>query len=106
MEIREITDKTEFEVLLSGKSLVMADFFAKWCSPCKMQSSILYEFAKTVQDKVFVLKIDVDENPELANSFDVQSIPTVVLIYNGKEVERKVGLTSKSQLSDMLIKYL
>ena len=106
MEIKEITGATEFYNELTSDTPVIADFYAKWFSPCKMQSPVLYEFAKSAEGKVKIIKIDVDENAEVADKYKVGSIPTLVLFENGEEKERKIGLTTRPELSDMLIKYL
>lgn len=104
--IKEIAGRAEFDEALRSGSPVLADFYASWCAPCKMQSPILYEFAEAAADKVRIIKIDVDANAETASEYGVDSIPTLALFVGGTERERRVGLTTRSELSDMLIKYL
>ncbi len=106
MEIERISDKNEFFYQINRQPLVLVDFYANWCGSCKLLSPVLYEFSKSAGDKVKVVKIDVDENAEIADHYKINSIPTLVLFADSKEVERKVGLTSKSHLSDMVLKYL
>lgn len=104
--IKEITGRTEFEGEIKDEVPVLADFHAKWCGPCKMQSPILYEFAESMGNKVKIIKIDVDENADISEEYRISSIPTLVVFAGGEEKSRHVGLASKAQLSDLLIKYL
>ena len=104
--ITEIMDVEEFNQLLKSKKPILIDFFATWCAPCKMQAPILSEFSLEIGDKAKIVKVDVDLNPEIANAFGVQSIPTLVVYVDGKIKEKAVGLTTKASLSEMLIKYL
>ena len=106
MDIVEITGTKEFYNEIRSEILVMADFYEKWCSPCKMQSPVLFDFAKSAVGKVKIIKVDVDANAEIADRYKIESIPTLVLFENGDEKERKIGLTTRPELSDMLIKYL
>lgn len=101
MEILKINeDNFEKEVLESEKT-VLIDFFADWCGPCKMLSPIIEQFAKE-NEKVKVVKINVDELPNLAVKYGVRSIPTLVVIKNGEEVNRSVGLIDKSEILELV----
>ena len=101
MEILKINkDNFEKEDLESEKT-VLIDFFADWCGPCKMLSQIIEQFAKE-NEKVKVVKINVDELPDLAVKYGVRSIPTLVVIKNGEEVNRSVGLIDKSEILELV----
>lgn len=105
-DIKEILSKDEFADTLLNNKIVLVDFYATWCGPCKMQSPILHEFKDEVKDKVEIIKVDVDQNPEIAKDFGILSIPTLLLIKEGELVEKTVGLSTKAQLSEMLIKHI
>lgn len=102
MSILEITKENfESEVLKSDKP-VLIDFWAAWCGPCKMVAPIIEEVANEVKDTVKVGKINVDEELELAQAFNVQSIPTLVVIKDGKVVQSAVGVRPKEVILSML----
>ena len=86
----------EFENAIK-EGVVLADFFATWCGPCKMLSPLLEEVANE-NPNITILKIDVDELGQLASRFGVQAIPTLVLFKNGQQVATKLGYQNKNQL--------
>ena len=104
--IEEVLGIDEFDKVINSNQLTLVDFYASWCTPCKMQTPILKEFQETMERKVKLIKVDIDQNPDVANKYKVQVLPTIMLFYNGKEKEKTVGLTAKATLSEMLIKYL
>ena len=95
--IKEITDAQFAETIKSG--VVLVDFWAPWCGPCRMQSPILEEVATTVGDKATIAKINIDENPASATKFGVRSIPTLLLFKDGEVSQQFVGLQRKEQLT-------
>lgn len=97
-----VTKKNFKKEVLEAKEVILIDFWATWCMPCKRQGVILEEMAA---NGVNVGKIDVDEQPELAAQFGVMSIPTLLIFKDGKEVERFVGLRSKEELEQVLNRY-
>lgn len=94
------TDNFEKEVLKSDKP-VLVDFWATWCAPCRMQGPIVEELTDERSD-IKVGKLDVDENPEIAEKYGVMSIPTLLVIENGEVVHQMVGVQTKKQISDFL----
>ncbi|WP_430598475.1 thioredoxin [Enterococcus sp. AZ177] len=100
-----ITDK-EFSTE-TDSGLVLIDFWATWCGPCRMQSPILEQLSEEYDEsEVKIAKMDVDENPETPASFGIMSIPTLLLKKDGEVVEKAVGVHSKEQLRAMIEKYL
>ena len=95
-------NKESFETeVLKAEGMVLVDFLADWCGPCKMLSPIVDEVAEENTD-IKVCKINVDEEPELAMRYNVMSIPTLVVIQNGEEVNKSVGLVSKEDIIKMV----
>ena len=95
----------ETEVLKSDK-LVLIDFYADWCGPCKMMSPIIDEIAEEVGDKIKVGKINVDENQELAMEYEVMSIPTIIILQNGEVKNSFVGVREKEEIISCLEKMI
>ena len=91
-----------FNEIISNNNLVLVDFYAEWCGPCKMLAPIISEIKEELKDKVYVIKVNVDEDEELSNKFGIYSIPTLVLIKDGKEIDRKVGYNTKQILVDWI----
>mgnify|MGYP000182305154 CR=1 FL=1 len=89
---------SEFNDIIKSKTPTLVDFFATWCGPCKMQSPILEEVKKAVGDEANIIKIDVDRNPELAATYNVRSIPTLIVFVEGEAVWRGYGLHQADQL--------
>jgi len=103
MAITNVTDKN-FDTETS-EGLVLADFWAPWCGPCKMIAPVLEELDSEMGDKVKIVKLDVDENPETAGKFGVMSIPTLLVIKNGEVVDKVVGFRPKDALAEVLTKH-
>lgn len=95
-----------FIKLINGAKPVLADFFATWCGPCKAMSPILVETKSKLEDKVTIVKIDVDKNQDAAGKFNVRGVPTLVLFKNGKIVWRKSGVISSDQLIGEIQEFL
>ncbi len=102
MSVLKITkDNFEQEVMNSDKS-VLLDFWASWCGPCRMVGPTVEQVAKETVNTAKVGKVNVDEEPELAQAFNVMSIPTLVVMKNGKIVQNVVGVKSKQDILDMI----
>lgn len=102
MSVITITSKNFEQEVAKSDVPVLLDFWASWCGPCQMVSPIVDEVADEVQGKAKVGKINVDEEQELAQAFNVMSIPTLVVINNGKLVNQAVGVRSKEEILDMI----
>lgn len=96
--IIEVTEKNFNEEIIESKTPVIVDFWAEWCTPCKMISTVIDETAKELAGKIKIGKINVDENPALATELTVMNIPTLVFFKNGAEAGRAVGVISKKEL--------
>lgn len=84
------------------QDIVLIDFWASWCGPCKMFAPIIDQVAKECGPNVKVCKVDIDEEPELAQQFNVMSVPTVIVMKNGKVINSSVGVKPKSEILSML----
>lgn len=100
-EITLTMSNFENEVLKSDKT-VLVDFWASWCGPCRMIAPVLTEIAEDYGDSVKVGKVNVDEQPELAGSFGIESIPTIMIFKDGALTERVVGYKPKEELEKLL----
>ena len=100
MAISHLT-KVDFDAV-TGVGLSLVDFWATWCGPCRMQAPILEKLDAELGDSVKICKVDVDEEPALAQRFGIMSIPTLIAIRDGQVVAQRVGVQGLDQLKDML----
>ena len=99
----EITNEQQFsEKVLSSNKLVLVDFFATWCGPCHMIAPILEQVSKESDGNYEVYKVDVDQNENLARTYGVMSIPTMIIFKDGKPVDKVIGFRPKNQIVDIL----
>ncbi|WP_276205131.1 thioredoxin [Bacillus sp. MUM 13] len=103
MAISHVTDQSFSTETNEG--LVLADFWAPWCGPCKMIAPVLEELDSEMGEKVKIVKLDVDENQETAGKFGVMSIPTLILLKDGEVVDKVVGFQPKEALSELISKH-
>ena len=101
VEIMKVTSTNFEEEVLNSEKTVVIDFYAEWCGPCKAYSPIVESVAEENED-IKVVKIDIDSAQDIAMNYRVMSIPTTVIIKNGQEVDRAVGMISKSELLEMV----
>ncbi|MFN3402903.1 MAG: thioredoxin [Cytophagaceae bacterium] len=101
----EITD-ANFDDVINTDKPVLVDFWAEWCGPCKMIGPVVEELASDFEGKAIVGKVDVDNNPNTSAKFGIRSIPTLLVIKNGKIVEKQVGAVPKSVLTQKLEAHL
>ena len=96
----------ELEKIITTNQAVFVDFWAPWCGPCKMMGPVVDEMAKDYQGKVHVVKVNVDDAPDLAAKYNVSSIPMFVMFKSGKIVHTNVGTMSRKELSTQIDTYL
>lgn len=96
----------KFDELIKGDKPVVCDFFATWCGPCRMLAPVMEEMSEQFSDRAVFVKVDVDENGELARRYSVMSIPLLVVLKNGEVAAKSLGYTSKSETAEFLEKNL
>jgi thioredoxin 1 len=94
--------KGNFHQLTSGPTPVLVDFYATWCGPCKSQLPIIKEVAKELKGKVKVIKIDIDNNQQIAHKYNVRSVPTLALFRYGKVIWQEPGMRTKTQIMKII----
>jgi thioredoxin 1 len=100
------TDQTFVADVDQRKGVVLVDFWAEWCVPCKSLLPVLGEIADVYAGEAAVVKINADENKEITGRFEVRGLPTLILFKDGVEQERVLGMTSKTRIAALLDKYL
>ena len=100
--VYEFTDSNFEEEVLKEERKVLVDVFATWCGPCKMMSPIIDEIAEQLGDEIKVGKVDSDENPEIAEKYEIMSIPTIMIFKNGSVVKTFIGVTPKEEIISAL----
>jgi thioredoxin 1 len=101
-----VTDAAFEKTVLESDLPVIVDFWAPWCGPCKMVAPILEKISKEYAGKLLVAKVNTDENPEWAMKYGVQGIPTMLMLYKGKIVNRQVGALPEPLLRDVVDQFL
>ncbi|MBL7929325.1 MAG: thioredoxin [Bacteroidia bacterium] len=100
------TEKPQtFSDIIKSENLVLVDFFAEWCGPCKMMKPILEELKNMVGSRVRILKVDVDRNPPVASTYHIQGVPTLILFKNGNPVWRQSGVMPAGELAGIINKF-
>lgn len=94
--------KGNFNKLINGEKMVLIDFHAEWCGPCKAQAPVIKQVAKEIGDKARIIKIDIDKNQAIAQRYKIRSVPTIVLFKNGKIVWQESGVKTKAKLMNVI----
>ena len=100
--MKEINGRDELVNVVQNNSVVLVDFFANWCGPCRMLTPTLEKLASDYEDKAVIAKIDIDKNNDLAIEFKVSAVPTLALFKNGSLVNKFSGMRSYADLSKMI----
>ena len=93
----EITD-ANYEEIAATDRLILIDFWAQWCGPCRSLSPVVDDLSKAYEGKAIVAKIDVDENPDIVEKFSIRNVPTILLIKDGEVVDKIVGAVPKNEI--------
>ena len=104
--VKEVSDSSFETDVLGASKPVLVDFWAQWCTPCRMLAPTVEAVAERFRDSADVVKLNVDDNPSTAQRYGIKGIPTLILFREGKEVERVVGATSKESITRMIDKYV
>jgi len=104
--VKEVSDSSFENDVLGSSKPVLVDFWAQWCTPCRMLAPTVEAVAEQFRESANVVKLNVDDNPSTAQRYGIKGIPTLILFREGKEVERVVGATSKESITRMIDKYI
>ena len=101
-----VTDASFKDDVLESDVPVLVDFWAPWCGPCRMVAPVVEEIAEQYEGQVKVVKLNTDENPQVASQYGIRSIPTLMIFKGGQRVDMVVGAVPKTTLANTLEKYL
>ena len=102
MATKSVTDQSFAADVLGASTPVLVDFWAEWCGPCRMIAPALEEISGALGDKLSIVKINIDENPDTPGKYGVRGIPTMLLFKNGEPVAQKVGAAPRSQIQQWI----
>jgi thioredoxin 1 len=101
-DVKHVNDSTFDGEVLKAAGLVLVDFWAPWCGPCRMLAPVIDSLAAKYEGKIKVCKVNTDESPATPGKYDIHGIPTLILFNGGQEVKRHVGYAAESQLAEMI----
>jgi thioredoxin 1 len=101
-----VTDAAFEKTVMQSSIPVVVDFWAPWCGPCRMVAPVLDKLAKEQAGKLLIAKVNTDENPEWANRYGIQGIPTMLFVANGKVIHRQVGALPEPILRDVVSQFM
>ena len=102
MAVKVITSENFEQEVLKAEKTVLVDFWAEWCGPCRMLSPVVDQVAEEMGDQIIVGKVNVDEQPALAQKFNIMSIPTLLVFKNGSVVQTSVGVRPKQEIVNLV----
>jgi len=102
----QVTDSTFKQEVLDSNVPVLVDFWAPWCGPCRMVAPVVDEIASQYEGQLKVVKLNTDENPQVASQYGIRSIPTLMIFKGGQKVDMVVGAVPKTTLANTLDKYV
>ena len=94
---------TNFDAIIKSEKLVLIDFSATWCGPCKTLAPILKQVKDNLGERITIIKIDVDKNQQLASKYQIRGVPTMILFQNGNQLWRQSGVLSKEEIINVII---
>lgn len=106
MGVNQISSGEFEKFVLNNNGVVLVEFFGTWCMPCKMLSGVLDQVAEKFNGQAEIVKLDLDENEELAKQYGVMTVPTLIVFKNGAECEKSVGFRNINQITQMIEKYI
>lgn len=104
--VREIAGSNFIQEVINSEQTVIVDFWAPWCGPCKMLGPVIEDISHDMEGKAKFFKINVDQNPEIAEKYQISSIPNVMVFKNGKVVENMVGFRPKQEFQKVIVKHI
>lgn len=104
--VQDVSDAQFAQQVLQSNKLTLVDFWAEWCGPCKAIAPIVNDIATAYEGKLNVMKMNIDDNPETPNQFQIKGIPTLILFKDGQMIDQIVGAVPKDRLETMLKKHV